>query len=224
MSEVRCKLRRYGSCEESGLASLRHGQRELGSIARILGVSDVAVLNWVRDEARKLPEPSTKAEVVVVTLDEMWRFVKKGSEKLWLWRAYDPIARRTIAWVLGRRDDAACQKLLNKIGLEGKTFVTDDWEGYHRLIPEFLCLRCYGVADLPQVWKYIVRGSIRQPVFFSTIDTAPNASSEWPPSSKKLSVALTFSTLRRSRQISAMSVSTPAAGGTLSCTTRLQCK
>ena len=37
----------------------------------------VAVLNWVRDEARKLPEPSTKAEVVVVTLDEMWQFVKK---------------------------------------------------------------------------------------------------------------------------------------------------
>jgi hypothetical protein len=30
---------------------------------------------------------------------------KKKSEKLWLWRAYDPIARRTIAWVLGRRDD-----------------------------------------------------------------------------------------------------------------------
>ena len=63
-------------------------------------------------------------------------FCKKKTEKLWLWRAYDPIARRTIAWVLGRRDDATCQKLLNKIGLEGKTFVTDDWEGYHRLIPD----------------------------------------------------------------------------------------
>ena len=61
---------------------------------------------------------------------------KKKTEKLWLWRAYDPIARRTIAWVLGRRDDATCQKLLAKIGLEGKTFVTDDWEGYHRLIPD----------------------------------------------------------------------------------------
>jgi insertion element IS1 protein InsB len=73
--------------------------------------------------------------VVVVTLDEMWHFVKK-TEKLWLWRAYDPIARRTIAWVLGRRDDAACKHLLNKIGVEGKTFVTDDWEGYHRPIPE----------------------------------------------------------------------------------------
>jgi len=28
------------------------------------------------------------------------------------------------------------KKLLDKIGLEGKTFVTDDWEGYHRLIPD----------------------------------------------------------------------------------------
>src|SRR5277367_3565350 len=58
------------------------------------------------------------------------------ADKLWIWRAYDPITRRTIAWVLGRRDDATCQKLLDKIGVEGKTFVTDDWEGYHRLIPE----------------------------------------------------------------------------------------
>jgi transposase len=49
------------------------------SIARILGVSDVAVLNWVRDAARKLPEPSTKADVVIVTLDEMCHYVKKGS-------------------------------------------------------------------------------------------------------------------------------------------------
>jgi len=61
---------------------------------------------------------------------------KKKSCKLWVWRAYDPITRRTIAWVLGGRDDATCQKLLDKIGLKGKVFVTDDWDGYHRLIPE----------------------------------------------------------------------------------------
>ena len=63
-------------------------------------------------------------------------FYKKKACKLWVWRAYDPISRRTIAWVLGGRDDATCQRLLDKIGVEGKTFVTDDWEGYHRLIPE----------------------------------------------------------------------------------------
>jgi insertion element IS1 protein InsB len=63
-------------------------------------------------------------------------FSKKKTNKLWIWRAYDPIARRTIAWIIGRRDDATLQKLLDKIGIEGKTFITDDWDGYHRLIPE----------------------------------------------------------------------------------------
>ena len=63
-------------------------------------------------------------------------FSPKKTCKLWVWRAYDPVAGRTIAWVLGGRDDATCQELLDKIGVEGKTFVADDWEGYHRLIPE----------------------------------------------------------------------------------------
>jgi len=61
---------------------------------------------------------------------------QKKSAKLWIWRAYDIGSRRVVAWVLGGRDDATCRRLLDKIGLSGKTFVTDDWEGYHRLIPQ----------------------------------------------------------------------------------------
>ena len=53
------------------------GNMSFGSIARILGVSDVAVLNWVRAEARKLPEPTVAADQVVITLDEMWHFLQK---------------------------------------------------------------------------------------------------------------------------------------------------
>nr|WP_255608275.1 IS1 family transposase [Methylosinus sp. Sm6] len=63
-------------------------------------------------------------------------FHPKKTRKLWIWRAYDPVARRTVAWIVGGRDDETCQKLLDKIGVEGKTFVTDDWDGYHRLIEE----------------------------------------------------------------------------------------
>ncbi|MBK7541939.1 MAG: IS1 family transposase [Candidatus Competibacteraceae bacterium] len=44
--------------------------------------------------------------------------------------------RRALPWVLGRRDDATCREHLGKIGIEGHTFVTDDWEGFHRNIPE----------------------------------------------------------------------------------------
>ena len=61
---------------------------------------------------------------------------QKKPAKLWIWRAYDVDTRRVVAWVLGGRDDATCSRLLDKIGLCGKTFVTDDREGCHRLIPE----------------------------------------------------------------------------------------
>jgi len=60
---------------------------------------------------------------------------EKKSAKLWIWRAYDVDTRRAVAWVLGGRDDATCRRLLDKVGLTGMTFVTDDWEGYHRVIP-----------------------------------------------------------------------------------------
>ena len=63
-------------------------------------------------------------------------FSRKKTRKLWIWRAYDPVTRRTIAWVLGGRDDKTLRRLLDKVGVGGKTFVTDDWEGFHRVIPE----------------------------------------------------------------------------------------
>ena len=66
-----------GSDEGVGRASLRHGQCQFRlhcppSRRQRRGGSEL-----VRDEARSLAEPSTKADVVVVTLDEMWHFVKK---------------------------------------------------------------------------------------------------------------------------------------------------
>jgi len=42
------------------------------------------------------------------------------------------VRRRIIAWMLGGRDDATCQKLLDKVGIQGKIFLTDDWERFHR--------------------------------------------------------------------------------------------
>ena len=62
--------------------------------------------------------------------------LSKKDKQEWLWRAFDPVQRRTLPWLLGRRDDATCQKLLDKVGLKGHTFLTDDWDGFHRLIPE----------------------------------------------------------------------------------------
>jgi hypothetical protein len=61
------------------LALLLYGMANVsfGSIARLLKVSDVAVLKWVRAEAGKLPEPEIRADIVAVTLAEMWHFLQK---------------------------------------------------------------------------------------------------------------------------------------------------
>jgi insertion element IS1 protein InsB len=60
----------------------------------------------------------------------------REKNKVWVWRAFDPVARRTLAWELGGRDDATCRRLLDKVGIDGHVFVTDAWEGFRRLIPE----------------------------------------------------------------------------------------
>ena len=54
------------------------GGMSFSGIGRLLGVSDVAVLKWVRAEAAGLPEPEVPASVVTVEVDEMWHFIKKN--------------------------------------------------------------------------------------------------------------------------------------------------
>ena len=72
-------------CRAAFLSDLRDGmaktfREKRASIARIFGVSDVAVLNWICDEARKLPDPAIAADQVVITVDEMWHFIQKNSK------------------------------------------------------------------------------------------------------------------------------------------------
>ena len=62
------------------LAMLLYGMggMSFSMIGRTLGVSDVAVLKWVRAEAAALPEPVVAPSVVTVEVDEMWHFLKKS--------------------------------------------------------------------------------------------------------------------------------------------------
>ena len=68
----------------------------------------------------------------MILIGAIARLLSKGGPR----RAYDPVTRRTIAWVLGGRDNKTLRRLLDKVGVEGRTFVTGDWEGYHRVILE----------------------------------------------------------------------------------------
>jgi transposase-like protein len=62
------------------------GNMSFSMIGRLLGVSDVAGLKWVRAEASALPEPEVPAQVVTVEVDEMWHFIKKVCQAVGLAR------------------------------------------------------------------------------------------------------------------------------------------
>ena len=53
------------------------GNMSFCGIGRLLSVSDVAVLKWIRHAALQLPEPGMPADVELVMLDEMHHFLKK---------------------------------------------------------------------------------------------------------------------------------------------------
>jgi transposase-like protein len=112
------------------------GNMSYGMIARLFGVSDVAVYKWIRSEAAALPEPSVPADVEIVQLDERWHFVngKKTSAG-----SGAPSIRSTGEpwpgfWVSVTMQPAANCSTRSASG--AKPSVTDDREGYHRCIPE----------------------------------------------------------------------------------------
>jgi len=72
-------------------------------IVKLLGVSDVAVLKWVRKEADLIEDVPFHAESKIVMIDEMWNFVNGKKKKVWLSRAIDGVSRRPLGgenWAL----------------------------------------------------------------------------------------------------------------------------
>src|SRR3954453_24046492 len=66
------------------LAVLLHalGNVSQGMIAKLLGVSHVAVYQWVRKAGEDAPAPSATRSSGIVQIDEMWHFVD-GKKKGW---------------------------------------------------------------------------------------------------------------------------------------------
>ena len=58
------------------------GNASQGMIAKLLGVSHVAVYRWVRAAGEATPAPSAEAAGGIVQIDEMWHFVNGKKQGL----------------------------------------------------------------------------------------------------------------------------------------------
>ena len=58
------------------------GGVSMNKIAKMLGVSTVAVLKWIRQEGSQIKDPVPQTESGVVMMDEMWHFVNGKKKSL----------------------------------------------------------------------------------------------------------------------------------------------
>src|ERR1041384_3169533 len=80
-------------------------------------------------ETLAAPDP---AEAVALELDELWSFVLKRANKRWVWVALCRATRQVVAYAIGDRSHATCQKLWAAIPSayrRGHCF-SDFWEAY----------------------------------------------------------------------------------------------
>ncbi len=80
----------------------------------------------------------TSNENKVLELDELWSFVCRKSEKVWVWLALCRESRQVVAFVMGDRSRATCERLWKAIpeGYKRATCYSDFWEAYQEVIPE----------------------------------------------------------------------------------------
>jgi IS1 family transposase len=56
--------------------------------------------------------------------------------KVWLWRAIDGVTRHPLGGQVGHHGDSTLKKLLAKLDMRTCFFITDEWPGFFRLLPQ----------------------------------------------------------------------------------------
>jgi insertion element IS1 protein InsB len=79
----------------------------------------------------------TLPAAIALELDELWSFVLKRANKRWIWIALCRATRQVVAYVVGDRSRATCQKLWEPIPAKYRAAhcYSDFWEAYSLVIP-----------------------------------------------------------------------------------------
>lgn len=70
--------------------------------------------------------------------DEFWSFVRNKSNQRWTWYAIDRQSGIILAYHNGKRTDASCKALIDKLSCFNiRYFHTDNWQSYSKYIPQY---------------------------------------------------------------------------------------
>ncbi len=91
----------------------------LRGLSRIYGVARQTAMKWVQAHRQRLPSlldsllPRYPGDVLEV--DELWSFVARQDNAVWLWTALCRRTRQIVAFVLGDRSADTCRRLWEAI-------------------------------------------------------------------------------------------------------------
>jgi IS1 family transposase len=77
-------------------------------------------------------------EATILELDELWSFVLKKTNKVWIWIALCRKTRQVVAYAIGDRSEKTCDILWKAIpeAYRSGHCYTDFWAAYQAVIPE----------------------------------------------------------------------------------------
>ena len=113
------------------------GKMSVNMIAKLFDMYRSLVYKWLNEAAVSFGEYEIEDDIEAIEFDEMWHFIGKKTNKLWIIKAVDRSKHKTIAWVTGKRDTKTFRKLYNKLKhLKKCKFYTDDWEVFSKVLPK----------------------------------------------------------------------------------------
>jgi IS1 family transposase len=114
----------------------------LRGLGRIYGVARQTVMTWIHAHVQKLPSLLeslvAKPPGDILELDELWSFVYCKTHEAWLWTALCRRTRQIVAFVIGDRSAATCQRLWDTIPPDYRRCRTysDFWQAYQAVLPK----------------------------------------------------------------------------------------
>jgi len=85
-----------------------------------------------------IPPDAPDPEAPILELDDLWSFVGKKTNQVWIWIALCRKSRQVVAYAIGDRSQSTCRALWEAIPASYRTShcFTDFWGTYQAIIPE----------------------------------------------------------------------------------------
>ena len=104
--------------------------------ATVLGISTDSVLRCLLREGAPIELKPMQRHYHKVQIDELWSYVGKKKNKVWMLYAYCSESGEVLAFTLGKRNIKTMKNLMLKLKhIEVDFFLTDHWQAFSAILP-----------------------------------------------------------------------------------------